>query len=606
MKNLPISLKVLSILGGFGLVAIGSAVFSGYSMLGIDTNYSALISEDQEAALSVARANRALQNARASIADIVMLTDDAAIKMAEEELSSARKSVETYFNQAIATAHDKAHLEDLKASSINQLDAKCAKALDMGRKTRSADEVMAAIGEFNQNCQPGFPDLTKELIKEAQEITDAAVARSEALTDHTYRTIYLSVGGLIGATLLSMAIGFAASTAWITKPIRRLSTLMRSVADGDLTLDVTGRDRKDEIGLMADAVQVFKENGLRARALEAQSEQMKSEAERAKAAEQERIARDAEQLRVATTTLGQSLTRLAEGDLTCQIRTAFATEYEPLRRDFNASINQLAQTVTDIMTAIDNMESGTHEIAVGANDLSRRTEQQAASLEETAAALDEITVNVTSASKLTAQVRSVAEAANQSAFKSAEVVSQTENAMQRIEGSSQQISNIIGVIDEIAFQTNLLALNAGVEAARAGEAGKGFAVVAQEVRELAQRSAQAAKEIKGLIQNSTSEVATGVELVNSASHALKTIGDYITEINTHMRAIATSAEEQSSGLTQINSAVNQMDQSTQQNAAMVEQSTAAASSLSQEATKLKDLVSRFRIDRGNHRYASAA
>ncbi len=213
------------------------------------------------------------------------------------------------------------------------------------------------------------------------------------------------------------------------------------------------------------------------------------------------------------------------------------------------------------------IDSGTREIASGAQDLSKRTEQQAASLEETAAALDEITANVTTASKRTDEARNVAHEANVSAERSASVVSEAEQAMRRIEDSSEQISNIISVIDEIAFQTNLLALNAGVEAARAGEAGKGFAVVAQEVRELAQRAATAAKEIKGLIEKSSAEVGTGVRLVLETGQSLKSISDHVSRINQLMEAIATSAREQSTGLGEINTAVNQMDQSTQQNAA---------------------------------------
>jgi methyl-accepting chemotaxis protein len=241
------------------------------------------------------------------------------------------------------------------------------------------------------------------------------------------------------------------------------------------------------------------------------------------------------------------------------------------------------------------IRSGTKEISTAADDLSRRTEQQAASLEETAAALGEITNTVRKTAAGATHARQAVSTAKSDAEKGGEVVRQAVNAMSGIEKSSQQIGQIIGVIDEIAFQTNLLALNAGVEAARAGDAGRGFAVVASEVRALAQRSADAAKEIKSLISTSTAQVEDGVELVGETGKALERIFSQIAEIDTIVSEIATSAQDQATGLQEVNTAVTQMDQVTQQNAAMVEESTAASHTLSQETEELTRLIGRFQI-----------
>jgi len=382
----------------------------------------------------------------------------------------------------------------------------------------------------------------------------------------------------------------------ISRPIGGINKAMRNLAAGDTDAAIPYASRSDEIGEMADAVEVFRQAAMVNKRLVHEAEQNRREVEANRIAAQQQAEQDAaERLRVATSGLADGLKRLAAGDLSFQLTEPFSPDFDRLRHDFNQSVEQLGAALSSIAECVDGMGNGTREIAAGADDLSKRTEQQAASLEQTAAAVDEITVNVANSAKRTEEARDVASLANQSAGKSAEVVSHAEEAMEKIETSSQQISNIIGVIDEIAFQTNLLALNAGVEAARAGEAGKGFAVVAQEVRELAQRSAQAAKEIKGLIQASSSEVANGVKLVRDAGGALKTIGQFIVEINGHMDAIATSAKEQSTGLLEVNQAVNSMDQATQQNAAMVEQSTAASNTLANEASRLLDLVGQFKL-----------
>ncbi|WP_107327851.1 methyl-accepting chemotaxis protein [Agrobacterium pusense] len=308
-----------------------------------------------------------------------------------------------------------------------------------------------------------------------------------------------------------------------------------------------------------------------------------------------KFATDVSERVYAVRTTGDALSKLAKGNLDFSLDRPFAKDFEGLRENLNGAVRQLGDALLAVSRSTTSIDAGAREISGAANDLSRRTEQQAAALEETAAALDEITVNVSNASKRADEARQAAVQANVSAQKSGQVVADAVGAMARIEQSSSQISNIIGVIEDIAFQTNLLALNAGVEAARAGEAGKGFAVVAQEVRELAQRSAKAAKEIMELIRSSSDEVKTGVNLVNQTGEALDTIQNNIAAVNDHMQAIAISAREQSTGLGEVNSAVNQMDQVTQQNAAMVEETTAAGMALAQESEKLRQMVARFQL-----------
>ena len=306
---------------------------------------------------------------------------------------------------------------------------------------------------------------------------------------------------------------------------------------------------------------------------------------------------EAEGDNVTIEALSKALTALSNGDLTARITASFAPKTQKLKDDFNAAIESLEGAMASLSTNSDAMRAGTDEISTAADDLSRRTEQQAASLEETAAALDEITATVRKTAEGASHAREVVGAAKQDAEKSGQVVRQAVDAMSGIEKSSGQIGQIIGVIDEIAFQTNLLALNAGVEAARAGDAGRGFAVVASEVRALAQRSADAAKEIKALISASSQHVQQGVDLVGQTGKALERIVLQVGEINGIVSEIAASTKEQAIGLDQVNTAVNQMDQVTQQNAAMVEQTTAASHALGQETEQLTRLIARFEVGR---------
>jgi len=516
---------------------------------------------------------------------------DAIEKSIEESRTRVETSIEVYRGMASSDA-DKQQIETIsaKVAEFNKWATDIAKMSRGNLFDQANDLIEQQLKPVGEQVMVEIDNLVAINTGDANKAKDTGAA------------IYATVLAIGTSLAVVVALIFVASIVYVARsvanPIMRITAAMRRLADGDTEAAIPYAGRSDEIGAMSAAVEVFRHAAIENARLEQQAEQARRDAEAERRATAERAeAEAAEKLAAATAGLAAGLKRLSSGDLSFQLDEAFAPEFEGLRLDFNSSVQQLGEALGQISHGISTMDTGTREISSGAQDLSRRTEQQAASLEETAAALDEITANVSNSEKRTEEARGLATQANDSATKSAEIVTEAEEAMRRIEESSQQISNIIGVIDQIAFQTNLLALNAGVEAARAGDAGKGFAVVAQEVRELAQRSASAAKEIKDLIGKSTSEVDGGVKLVRDTGAALKTICAFIGEINAHMQAIATSTKEQSTGLAEVNQAVNAMDQTTQQNAAMVEESTAASLSLAAEAERLRGLVDRFRIGR---------
>ncbi|MCQ4628751.1 HAMP domain-containing methyl-accepting chemotaxis protein [Shinella sp. CPCC 100929] len=592
MRNIPIISKFLVILCAFGLFVAGVIAYSSSRLSLINTSYTALLEQESTAALTLARTSRSLVSIRSGIADLLLAHTEEARKAALADIELSKGFFVQQIDLASAAMPSRTSFKVLKDEGLNALNTICAPLI--AAATGDADTARAQA-EFRTTCQPVFTATIAKLTDEITVITDIANARRAELGEMSRSTIVTTIIGVIAGLIGIMIAGFFAVRAWIARPLNALSATMATLAGGDLSVMIAETERRDEIGGMARAVQVFKDNGLRTRALETSSaaERTAAEAERERNTEVDRVRAAA--MTQATGGLAEGLKRMAGGDLGFELTQAFSEEFESLRQDFNAAVSQLRTTLQAVSETTVSIDSGSRELSQAANDLSRRTEQQAAALEETAAALDEITANVSQSSKRAEEARSKASEANAAAHHSAKVVSEAVTAMQRIEGSSGQISNIIGVIDEIAFQTNLLALNAGVEAARAGEAGKGFAVVAQEVRELAQRSAQAAKEIKELIRNSAGEVEGGVRLVTETGEALKVIGQHVNDINAQLDAIATSAREQSVGLVEVNSAVNQMDQTTQQNAAMVEQSTAASASLAKEADRLRELVGQFQV-----------
>jgi len=320
--------------------------------------------------------------------------------------------------------------------------------------------------------------------------------------------------------------------------------------------------------------------------------------------EHERMAR-AEEQNLVVSSLGQGLESLSLGELTFRIENAFPGEYEQLRRDFNSAMERLEETMQAVLSGARSISTGAGEISQASDDLSQRTERQAASLEETAAALEQITATVRATAQNAKQASEIVGSATTAAQEGGQIVETAVKAMTEIENSSRQITEIIGVIDKIAFQTNLLALNAGVEAARAGDAGRGFAVVASEVRALAQRSSEAAKEIETLIKASGKHVDSGVKLVGDTGEALKRIAGQVIEVNSLVNEVSQAAQQQSTGVDEVNVAVGEMDQVTQQNAAMVEEATAASRSLATETDELMKLVNFFKIAGGEVEHTAA-
>ncbi|HEY0438089.1 MAG TPA: HAMP domain-containing methyl-accepting chemotaxis protein [Phenylobacterium sp.] len=437
-----------------------------------------------------------------------------------------------------------------------------------------------AVATFDRG-DDAFDDLVERMTRRLAQ--EAAVAQQAAQT-----SLELMIGAALGGVLAIGGLALFVVHRRISAPLGQVTLAMNSVADGDLQADVDDFTRRDEVGDLARAFRAFRQASLDYRAAQEGAPEERARHEQAQAA----AAREQSEVVEA---LAAGLARLAAGDLIFRIGATFPSGYAKLRDDFNAAMDGLQEAMTLIKTSILGIRGNADEISQSAEDLSRRTEHQAASLEESASALDQITNTIRRTAEGSAEASKVVLAATTDAERSSIVVRDAVNAMGEIEQSAQQISRIIGVIDEIAFQTNLLALNAGVEAARAGDAGRGFAVVATEVRALAQRSAAAAKEIKALISISGGQVASGVQLVGQTGQALERILINIGEINTLVAEFAGAAAEQAGSLHEVNSAVDQMDHGTQQNASMVEENTAASFALAAEAQQLASLIERFEI-----------
>ncbi|WP_064695133.1 HAMP domain-containing methyl-accepting chemotaxis protein [Rhizobium aegyptiacum] len=446
-----------------------------------------------------------------------------------------------------------------------------------------------------EQARPAFVEWLGAINKfiDYQEALNKSIGGEVRSSASGFKPIALTALGI--AALLSVVTA-AITSRTIVGPLAKLQLSLKAMAEGNLDGDRRLEARGDEIGKLARAVA-----GLRD-AISAKAEREADAESKRAVAERHRLEQDADERRTlaeqtdqAVSQLGTALQALAAGDLTQQIGMPFIPSLEKLRTDFNSAIEKLRAAMQEVSHNASAIAAGAQEIRSASDDLAKRTEQQAASVEETAAALEEITTTVADSSNRAQEAGQLVRKTKDNAERSGSVVRDAVDAMGKIESSATEIGSIIGVIDEIAFQTNLLALNAGVEAARAGEAGKGFAVVAQEVRELAQRSAKAAKEIKELINASNGHVKNGVALVGETGKALQEIATQVQLVDGNVGAIVGASQEQATGLKEINAAVNRMDQGTQQNAAMVEEATAAAHKLAKEADALFQLLGQFNI-----------
>ncbi len=592
LKNARIRTKVLMVIVPLCVVGLGATAFMAARYKAADKAYSEFISHDMATSLELVELQR----------DLSALAYGASQTLIYDKGSPAQDKAMGLYNEKKISLQDRfIRLKERIPEKAKELGALFSRA---GAILATTDLAIQYRADGDATASTMLAEADTQIMRLSRDVTGLSnlhqqqlLAKNKALNEEAASTIASSLVGSAIAFGIGIILAVLLATQGITAPIIRLRERMLSLADGDTENPVTGQDRRDELGGMAAAVETFRTSAIERVRLEEEAEVARESARRDHLEREYKKAAEAADLQSAVAHLETALQHLASGKVTYRIEDPFVAHLDSLRINFNRSANTLRDLLVDVGANASGIDAGSNEIRVAADDLSRRTEQQAASVEETAAALEQIATTVHHASDRAMEVGNLVARTRREAEASSGVVREAVAAMNEIERSSQEITNIISVIDEIAFQTNLLALNAGVEAARAGEAGKGFAVVAQEVRELAQRSARAAKEIKGLINASGDHVRTGVSLVDATGKALHEIIERVQEISLNITMIVDSAREQSVGLQEITRAVNVIDQNTQQNAAMVEETTAASHALARDATALKALLSRFQFQK---------
>jgi methyl-accepting chemotaxis protein len=589
MQNVPVIGKFLTLMAMFAVFAIGCIVFTTSQISLIQKGYEAEENGPAAYAMLGVRSNGSSSTMRASLLALLVAKTDDQRKEAVKRYDAARKRFDGFAEQyVLAAGEDAPQARELTERLADTVDHACANTMALGKAAKTSADSLAAQDAFNKECLPPFEPIADAFIARNKIIVDKTNELKKELEAKARTTIFVTYALMLSGLIIVVGVGVVGTRTVLLKPLDGLLTAMNRLSRGDYQVRIDGAERRDEIGAMSRALEVLKAAGRDKERLEAETAAERSLTDQERRQNEQARAQSAKAQAEVVNAVGEGLEQLAKGDLTFRLHDAFTAEYEKLRTNFNTAVSHLQDTMKMVVGRTAGLHAGGVEIAQASDGLSKRTEQQAASLEETAAALDQITATVKKTAEGALHARNVVSDATAETEKSGKVVKDAVGAMTGIEESARKISQIIGVIDEIAFQTNLLALNAG-------DAGKGFAVVASEVRALAQRSAEAAKEIKALISTSTDQVADGVARVGETGRALERIAAYVAQINSVVAEIAGSAQEQATGLQEVNTAVNHMDQMTQQNAAMVEQATAASHSLREEAEGLASLMGQFQI-----------
>lgn len=591
LKNLKITTKFLMAIAVLGVISLAGLLFVTQRFSAANDAYSSFLLNESSAATFGPRGAAGMWTATTWLSRA----------LAQDPMSDTFKDLSARFGKELSGARDRLSqiptIVPSRKSAVDELVAGADKLKAIGNALLAAHAAgdKATVAALSVDLDKVIVELSPKFGANNGAMAEIIKNGADRLSAEVSSTIQTAFVGMLIGIAVAVVMALAIAQKGITTPMARLREQMTLLASGQTRDDIDGLDRKDELGQMAEAVAVFRQNALERLRLEQEAEDSRSLSEKEQLERDAAKAREAADIKFAVDKLAQALSELSDGNVSYRIEQPFTAALDGVRGDFNASAAKLQSALEQVADNARSIQAGSAEIKVASDDLAKRTEQQAASVEETAAALEEITTAVKDAARRAQEAGALVARTRQGAELSGEVVQNAVRAMEQIEKSSGEIGNIIGVIDDIAFQTNLLALNAGVEAARAGEAGKGFAVVAQEVRELAQRSANAAKEIKALINASTEQVQNGVRLVGETGKALTTIVNEVQEINRNVNAIVESAQEQSSGLQQINTAVNTMDQDTQKNAAMVEEQTAASHGLARDAASLNALLGQFKL-----------